>query len=63
MLIRDVKIEYKILKEKVKEYNKRDAKFYGNIFAKWGKLEHMEANVRLIFFFFCFLFFHLSLSL
>ncbi|OAY80936.1 Peptidyl-prolyl cis-trans isomerase FKBP62 [Ananas comosus] len=41
---KDVKMEYKILKEKVKEYNKRDAKFYGNIFAKWGKLERMEAN-------------------
>ncbi|KAJ1696961.1 hypothetical protein LUZ63_005473 [Rhynchospora breviuscula] len=41
---RDVKAEYKVLKEKVKEYNKRDAKFYGNMFAKWSKLEHMEAN-------------------
>ncbi|XP_073007849.1 70 kDa peptidyl-prolyl isomerase-like [Typha latifolia] len=41
---RDVKLEYKLLKEKVKEYNKKDAKFYGNMFAKWSKLEHMEAN-------------------
>ncbi|KAF3323706.1 peptidyl-prolyl isomerase-like isoform X1 [Carex littledalei] len=41
---RDVKAEYKVLKEKVKEYNKRDAKFYGNMFAKWSKVEHMEAN-------------------
>ena len=32
--IRDVKLEYKTLKEKVKEYNKKDAKFYGNMFAK-----------------------------
>ncbi|KAG6576010.1 Peptidyl-prolyl cis-trans isomerase FKBP62, partial [Cucurbita argyrosperma subsp. sororia] len=31
---RDVKLEYKTLKEKVKEYNKKDAKFYGNMFAK-----------------------------
>ena len=31
---RDVKLEYKVLKEKVKEYNKKDAKFYGNMFAK-----------------------------
>ncbi|XP_073003060.1 70 kDa peptidyl-prolyl isomerase-like [Typha latifolia] len=41
---RDVKLEYKTLKEKVKEYNKRDAKFYGNMFAKMSKLEHTEAN-------------------
>lgn len=38
-------MEYKILKEKVKEYNKKDAKFYSNIFAKLSKLEQMEANV------------------
>lgn len=44
-MLRDVKAEYKVLKEKVKEYNKRDAKFYGNMFAKWSKVEHMEANV------------------
>ncbi|XP_042476761.1 peptidyl-prolyl cis-trans isomerase FKBP62-like [Macadamia integrifolia] len=41
---RDVKLEYKVLKEKVKEYNKKDAKFYGNIFAKMSKLEQPEAN-------------------
>ncbi|KAJ1441666.1 Tetratricopeptide-like helical domain superfamily [Sesbania bispinosa] len=29
---RDVKLEYKTLKEKVKEYNKKEAKFYGNMF-------------------------------
>ncbi|XP_023513725.1 peptidyl-prolyl cis-trans isomerase FKBP62-like [Cucurbita pepo subsp. pepo] len=34
---RDVKLEYKTLKEKVKEYNKKDAKFYGNMFAKMNK--------------------------
>lgn len=34
---RDVKLEYKTLKEKVKEYNKKDAKFYGNMFAKLNK--------------------------
>ncbi|KAG6478260.1 hypothetical protein ZIOFF_061695 [Zingiber officinale] len=34
---RDVKIEYKALKEKVREYNKKEAKFYGNIFAKMSK--------------------------
>lgn len=31
---RDVKMEYKLLKEKVREFNKKDAQFYGNIFAK-----------------------------
>lgn len=36
---REVKIEYRQLKEKVREYNKRDAQFYGNIFAKMNKLE------------------------
>lgn len=36
---RDVKVEYKKLKEKVKEYNKKDAKFYGNMFAKMNKVE------------------------
>ncbi|XP_043708442.1 peptidyl-prolyl cis-trans isomerase FKBP62-like isoform X2 [Telopea speciosissima] len=41
---RDVKLEYKVLKEKVKEYNKKDAKFYGNMFAKMSKLELPEAN-------------------
>ncbi|MBA0858388.1 hypothetical protein Goshw_025510 [Gossypium schwendimanii] len=35
---RDVKLEYRVLKEKIKEYNKRDAQFYGNIFAKMNKL-------------------------
>nr|XP_010926682.1 70 kDa peptidyl-prolyl isomerase [Elaeis guineensis] len=41
---RDVKLEYKTLKEKVREYNKKEAKFYGNMFAKMSKLEHTEAN-------------------
>ncbi|XP_045821284.1 70 kDa peptidyl-prolyl isomerase-like [Trifolium pratense] len=36
---RDVKIEYKILKDKVREYNKKDAQFYGNIFAKMNKVD------------------------
>lgn len=36
---RDVKIEYKILKEKVREYNKKDAQFYGSIFAEMNKVE------------------------
>ncbi|XP_022979737.1 peptidyl-prolyl cis-trans isomerase FKBP62-like [Cucurbita maxima] len=40
---RQVKIEYRHLKEKVREYNKRDAQFYGNIFAKMSKLESGKA--------------------
>ncbi|KAF5786007.1 putative peptidylprolyl isomerase [Helianthus annuus] len=35
--IRDVILEYKVLMEKIKEYNKKDAKFYGNMFAKMTK--------------------------
>jgi FK506-binding protein 4/5 len=42
---RDVKLVYKTLKEKMREYNRRDAKFYGNMFAKWRKLEHMDTKV------------------
>ncbi|MFS7989035.1 putative peptidylprolyl isomerase [Helianthus anomalus] len=40
---RDVKLEYKLLREKVKEYNKKDAQFYGNIFAKMNKVEHLTS--------------------
>ncbi|XVF84525.1 hypothetical protein PTKIN_Ptkin17bG0044000 [Pterospermum kingtungense] len=40
---RDVKMEYRVLKEKIKEYNKKDAQFYGNIFAKMSKLEQSKA--------------------
>jgi FK506-binding protein 4/5 len=39
---RDVKMEYKVLKEKMKEINKKDAKFYGNMFAKLNKLDSAE---------------------
>ena len=46
MLIRDVKLVHKTLKEKMREYNRRDAKFYGNMFAKWRKLEHMDIKVN-----------------
>ncbi|KAG5567203.1 hypothetical protein RHGRI_002682 [Rhododendron griersonianum] len=41
---RDVKLEYKTLKEKMKEFNKKEAKFYGNMFAKLNKLESVETN-------------------
>jgi FK506-binding protein 4/5 len=30
----DVKLEYKTLKEKIKEFDKKDAKFYSNMFTK-----------------------------
>ncbi|XP_058103194.1 70 kDa peptidyl-prolyl isomerase-like [Magnolia sinica] len=40
---RDVKLEYKTLKEKLKEYNKKEAKFYGNMFARMNKLEQLES--------------------
>lgn len=46
MTNRDVKLEYKILKEKVKEYNKKEAKFYGGMFAKLSKLEPHESKVH-----------------
>uniref|UniRef100_A0ACD5ZG38 Uncharacterized protein n=1 Tax=Avena sativa TaxID=4498 RepID=A0ACD5ZG38_AVESA len=41
---RDVKMGYRRLKETVKEYNRRDAKFYGNMIEKLSKLEDKEAD-------------------
>ncbi|CAM8982935.1 unnamed protein product [Rhodiola kirilowii] len=41
---RDVKKEYKILKEKMREYNKKQAQFYGNMFSKLSKLEAADTN-------------------
>ncbi|KAL0436699.1 UNVERIFIED_CONTAM: Peptidyl-prolyl cis-trans isomerase FKBP65 [Sesamum radiatum] len=46
---REVKLGYKALKEKVKEYNKKDAQFYGNMFAKLNKLQPFDSNVTLRF--------------
>lgn len=43
-----MKLEYKVLKEKVKEYNKKDAKFYGNMFAKLSKPEPFSSNVSIM---------------
>lgn len=40
---RGVRMEYKLLKEKVREYNKKDVQFYGNIFAKMNKLEQAKS--------------------
>ncbi|PPR89677.1 hypothetical protein GOBAR_AA31016 [Gossypium barbadense] len=39
---REIKMEYKVLKEKMKEYNKKEAKFYGNMFAKMNKTAPKE---------------------
>ncbi|XP_047972681.1 peptidyl-prolyl cis-trans isomerase FKBP62-like [Salvia hispanica] len=36
---RDVKLGYKTLMEKVKEYNRKEAQFYGSMIAKMSKLE------------------------
>ncbi|XP_004290160.1 PREDICTED: peptidyl-prolyl cis-trans isomerase FKBP62 [Fragaria vesca subsp. vesca] len=41
---RDVKLEYKTLKEKMKEFNKKEAKFYGNMFAKLTKDSDKDAE-------------------
>ncbi|XP_008244682.1 PREDICTED: peptidyl-prolyl cis-trans isomerase FKBP62 [Prunus mume] len=41
---RDVKLEYKTLKEKMKEFNKKEAKFYGNMFAKLSKSDSPDSN-------------------
>jgi len=43
-VLRDVKMEYKILKQKVREYNKKDAQFYGSMFAKMNKLEEARTT-------------------
>lgn len=45
VLSRDVKSVYNILKQKVKEYNRKDAQFYGNIIAKMSKLEQTQSEV------------------
>ncbi|XP_047069159.1 peptidyl-prolyl cis-trans isomerase FKBP62-like [Lolium rigidum] len=41
---REVKVAYKAFKDKLREYNKRDAKFYGNMFAKWRKVEDADKH-------------------
>ena len=40
-----MKLEYKVLKEKVREYNKKDAQFYSSIFAKMNKSEQVISAV------------------
>ncbi|XP_047087630.1 70 kDa peptidyl-prolyl isomerase [Lolium rigidum] len=41
---RDVKLTYKTLKEKIKEINKKDAKFYSNMFSKMTKPSGEESK-------------------
>jgi FK506-binding protein 4/5 len=41
---RDVKLTYKTLKEKIKEINKKDAKFYSNMFSKMTKPSAEESK-------------------
>ncbi|KAK3154129.1 hypothetical protein QOZ80_2BG0186510 [Eleusine coracana subsp. coracana] len=43
---RDVQMGYRRLKEKVKEYNRRDAKLYGNMISKLSKLDSEEDNEK-----------------
>jgi hypothetical protein len=45
IFLRDVQMGYRRLKEKVKEYNRRDAKLYGNMISKLSKLDSGEGNV------------------
>jgi hypothetical protein len=66
--VRDVKLEYKYLKEKVREYNKKDAQFYGSIFAKMNKYEQARSSVSLkpqmnIIIFYLIFLLHFDLSL
>lgn len=41
---REFKMGYRVLKEKMREYNKKDAQFYGNIFAKMNLQQANEAK-------------------
>ncbi|GJT04949.1 rotamase FKBP 1 [Tanacetum coccineum] len=45
---RDAKLEYKVLKEKMKEYNKKDAKFYGNMFAKLSAVDSKKTAPKVV---------------
>jgi FK506-binding protein 4/5 len=39
---REVRLEYKVLKQKQVEQNKKEAKLYGNMFSRLNKLEATE---------------------
>lgn len=43
---KDVKMEYRVLKEKMREYNKKDAKFYGNMFAKLSAVDSKKMGPK-----------------
>nr|XP_043622846.1 peptidyl-prolyl cis-trans isomerase FKBP62-like [Erigeron canadensis] len=45
---RDVKLVYKVLKEKMREYNKKDAKFYGNMFAKLTAVDSKKTAPKVV---------------
>lgn len=44
-ICRDVRKGYRTLKEKVKEYDRKEAQFYGSILKKMNKLEQAESAV------------------
>eukprot|EP00897_Mesotaenium_endlicherianum_P005560 jgi/Mesen1/5031/ME000025S04430 len=41
---REVKAEYRVLKQKIAEQNKKEAKLFGNMFARLNKLEEKESK-------------------
>ncbi|KAJ7570465.1 hypothetical protein O6H91_01G120900 [Diphasiastrum complanatum] len=43
---REVRLEYKTLKRRQIEYNKKEAKLYGNMFSRLSKLEAVDAKER-----------------
>lgn len=43
-----MKLEYKTLKEKMKEFNKKEAKFYGNMFAKLTKSDSPDSKASIL---------------
>jgi FK506-binding protein 4/5 len=43
---KEVKLEYKRLKQKQVEQNKKEAKLYGNMFARLSKMEAAEKKVN-----------------
>lgn len=49
-MVRFVKMEYRVLREKMKEYSKIYAKYYGNIFGKNNNLAQLRAKVSVPFF-------------
>lgn len=48
-MVRFVKMEYRVLREKMKEYSKIYTRFYSNIFGKTNKLGELRAKVSVPF--------------